>query len=613
MAALFAVTECAGGAAVERSPSADVHLAVDAAVVAAESACTCPAPGLDDNVCVLRSRRGEREIARCKKEQRPGVEVDLWSVKGYARHPHFLDTGLTGTIPVPRVRAPTDSPAARDAFGGYVAAKRPCLVEGAVNCWPAVAESRWSFERLESRLRNSLVAVAEDPDGRRVRVAYKYFSEYLKFQQDDSPLHLFESRFDDPRLQEILEDFDVPAFLPIDLLGLVNRYSRPSYRWFGVGPRRSGLSLCTASYGKAMWTGVTHGRRRWVLFQPGTQIESLLARKPEHGLNPRLATLEPTTFFHEALPRIRADSPDVPIWEVVQGPGDLLFVPGNWCVAAVNLEDTVCVMQTFCGLDDFDAVWRRIRRNRRKFSSLWFRNLRKFAPPLYRRAEYLNRVDDVKMEFRLSRLSHSGSSSSSRSSSSESSSSSSPPSSRDSSSDLSHDLDDCLRDAVPLDFETIASPVVLGAAASSAARAVEEEAVAAASAVRSSEVRITLNEETDPLLVRSASACAGSSCERPSEAALAQVAGTSSSGSSSVTATVPTARRDSSAPARARPSSRFGMFSSLKAVGTAAKGLGDAAIAARDRADVAVGLTTLFVAVGWRTASIHGMVGDDSV
>ena len=52
----------------------------------------------------------------------------------------------------------------------------------------------------------------------------------------------------------------------------------------------------------------------------------------------------------------------------------------------VNLEDCVAVTQNYCGLDNFDEVWRRTRKEREKLADRWLRNMRRFAPELHRRA-----------------------------------------------------------------------------------------------------------------------------------------------------------------------------------------------------------------------------------
>ena len=73
----------------------------------------------------------------------------------------------------------------------------------------------------------------------------RYFLEYLKNNQDDSPLYIFDSKFEDDSVSRcLLQDYKVPKYFPEDLFSMVGERRRPPYRWFLVGPARSGESAC---------------------------------------------------------------------------------------------------------------------------------------------------------------------------------------------------------------------------------------------------------------------------------------------------------------------------------------------------------------------------------
>lgn len=78
-----------------------------------------------------------------------------------------------------------------------------------------------------------------------VQVKMRYFLEYIKNTEDDSPLYIFDSRFENDAVSRcLLRDYRVPSYFPEDYFGLVGEKRRPPYRWFLVGPERSGEHLC---------------------------------------------------------------------------------------------------------------------------------------------------------------------------------------------------------------------------------------------------------------------------------------------------------------------------------------------------------------------------------
>lgn len=71
----------------------------------------------------------------------------------------------------------------------------------------------------------------------------RYFLDYMRHNKDDSPLYVFDSRFEEDRNAKcLLTDFAVPSYFPEDFFKLVGERRRPPYRWFLVGPARSGTN-----------------------------------------------------------------------------------------------------------------------------------------------------------------------------------------------------------------------------------------------------------------------------------------------------------------------------------------------------------------------------------
>ena len=79
--------------------------------------------------------------------------------------------------------------------------------------------------------------------------------------------------------------------------------------------------------------------------------------------------LEPFAWFGMVLPRLIQQG--VPRIELIQEPGETIFVPGGWWHAVLNLTDTVAVTQNFCSSANFPAVWSDVSEKRPGLAAHW--------------------------------------------------------------------------------------------------------------------------------------------------------------------------------------------------------------------------------------------------
>lgn len=178
-----------------------------------------------------------------KRRIRSEIKLGEWTKYGFGetRHQEFKALQACtsiGSLPVESYH----NLSVEDFWSRYERQCLPCIISGAPEAegWPA---HQWTFASLFKHLGNVEFKVGKDDSGRTVTVQLRDFEAYMQTdcQGDDSPLYVFESRFRG-EAAKLLDQFRPPKYFPDDLMGVRER-DRPPYRWFGLGPARSGTVM----------------------------------------------------------------------------------------------------------------------------------------------------------------------------------------------------------------------------------------------------------------------------------------------------------------------------------------------------------------------------------
>jgi histone arginine demethylase JMJD6 len=342
--------------------------------------------------------RTVKRMNKCKLKHRSDFTISDWSKYRHAQtRTESILLGTENNYPVnPSIDRVRCNHLSTERFvRQYERTSTPVILTGCADHW--LARTNWTFEALLKRYANTLFKCGEDDEGYKVKIKLKYFLEYLTKQQDDSPMYVFDNSFDEhPVAKQLMQDFDVPKYFREDLFSLVGEKPRPPYRWWLIGPRRSGTGVHIDPLGTSAWNTLVRGRKRWVLFPPGINKEIVkgtsLINKGEDD--------EAIDYFTTILPRIkhRLKNSGLPVLDFVQYPGDTIFVPGKWWHAVLNIDDTVAVTQNFCSSTNFPLVWRKTRRGRKKMAAKWLKKLDEKYPNLAAQARELNEMDRWSMQ-----------------------------------------------------------------------------------------------------------------------------------------------------------------------------------------------------------------------
>jgi len=230
----------------------------------------------------------------------------------------------------------------------------PVVVDGCADDWEAMRSC--TFENLVDRFGHLQWRYSDAHAETTTLRTYRKYAEGIEGTADDAPLAIYDSVFGEKGDERacILDEYSVPSCFRSDLFELLEEEGegeegclRPPYRWILIGPARSGTGLHVDPVGTHAWVTLVEGCKRWILFPPDTCKESIYMQEPQ---------IPSSIWFRDYYDDVMSRHGNDDVVELVQYPGETVYVPAGWPHLVLNLDLSVALTHNYA--TEFPSVAR---------------------------------------------------------------------------------------------------------------------------------------------------------------------------------------------------------------------------------------------------------------
>ena len=163
------------------------------------------------------------------------------------------------------------------------------------------------------------------------------------------PLYLFHPIHSTPL---ITDAYTVPPPFQHSLFG--EAWAKVDHQWLISGGKGSGSKMHADFYHTSAWNSLISGHKWWCFF-PAEVPREVLQLRASTGYSGS----DPLRWFSERLPQLLESG--VPVIQLLQRPGETVWVPASWYHIVLNMDVTVAVTENFTAPCDAPLVWTHLR------------------------------------------------------------------------------------------------------------------------------------------------------------------------------------------------------------------------------------------------------------
>lgn len=257
---------------------------------------------------------------------------------------------------------------------------QPIVITNCTNAWKAMPSSSnddgWTFANLLERFGDIAWRFSDNHGEMLSLETYNKYMRGIEGMSDDSPLAIYDALFgDDAPTDVLLGEYTVPPCFSPDIFEYAaDSETRPPYRWILIGPARSGTGLHIDPLWTNAWVTVLQGLKRWMLFPKETPPEAIGLQDPQ---------IPSVIWFRDYYDKVTADDFQWKPVEVLQHPGETVFVPNGWPHLVLNLELTVAATHNYASeFGPFLRMWKEVVLEEPDFAHDWYAGLLQHRPDL---------------------------------------------------------------------------------------------------------------------------------------------------------------------------------------------------------------------------------------